>query len=84
MVHLSRAMTQSTRDFFRSTASQAVVFRQPASSVAGIAKNSSLTATAVTGVCVDGSFTFAAVAFAQFFGIWIVPIAVTATVSTSD
>lgn len=52
--------------------------------MAGITKNSSLTATPVTGVCVDRSLTFAAVAFAQLLGVGIVPIAVTATVSTSD
>lgn len=57
---------------------------QPACSIAGAAKSSSLASTPVTAVCVDRSLTFTSVALAQLLGVGVVPVAVTATVRTGN
>ena len=68
-VRYAGAMTLSTTDLFRPTASQAVIFGQQACTLARLTNDSSLTTTIVTGVCVDHPLTFAAVAFAQLLSI---------------
>lgn len=83
-VRYAGAMTLSTTDLFRPTASQAVIFGQQACTLARLTNDSSLTTTIVTGVCVDHPLTFAAVAFAQLLRIRIVPATISATIRTRD
>ena len=84
IVRSAGAMTRSTPDLFRPTASQAVVFGQQTCTMARITKGRSLTTTIATGVCVDPPLTFAAVAFAQLLSIRIVPATISTAIRTTN